>query len=63
MKWFEAFETKTQTRAPEGVSPYRTNYVAAGDGQRFLVNTQSGDGSPAPITVVMNWTSRLKRPE
>ena len=25
-----------------------------GDGQRFLINTQTGDPSPNPITVVLN---------
>lgn len=32
-----------ETRVPEGVSLYRTNYVPARDGQRFLVNTQEAD--------------------
>jgi Tol biopolymer transport system component len=60
---FEAGAPKTlfHTRAPEGVSPLRTNYVPARDGQRFLVNTQSGDTGPAPITVVLNWTAGLKK--
>ena len=50
-----------QTRTLEGVSPLRTSYVAARDGQRFLVNTQSGDIAPSPITVVLNWTAGLKK--
>ncbi|HEY8225534.1 MAG TPA: hypothetical protein VIG25_09670 [Pyrinomonadaceae bacterium] len=36
-------------------------YSAAGDGQRFLVNTLAGDPTPSPLTVVMNWTAGLKR--
>jgi Tol biopolymer transport system component len=32
-----------------------TNYSAARDGQRFLLNTPTGDNSVAPITIVLNW--------
>ena len=49
-----------QTGVHAGVSPYRTNYVPTRDGQRFLVNTLSGDPAPIPITVVLNWTAGLK---
>jgi Tol biopolymer transport system component/predicted Ser/Thr protein kinase len=60
---FEAGAPKAlfQTRVREGVNPLRTNYVPARDGQRFLVNTQSGDTGPAAITVVLNWTAALKK--
>ena len=50
-----------QTRVPEGVEAYRTHYVPARDGRRFLVNTQTGDPAPNPITVVLNWTAGVKR--
>ena len=50
-----------QTRVPTGVTANRMHYVPSRDGQRFLVNTQSGDESPLPITVVMNWTAGLKK--
>jgi phosphohistidine phosphatase SixA len=30
-------------------------------GQRFLVNTQTGDSAPTAITVVLNWTAGLKK--
>jgi Tol biopolymer transport system component len=50
-----------QTRVPEGVSANRTHYVPSRDGKRFLVNTLSGDLSPTPITVVLNWTAGLKK--
>ncbi len=50
-----------QTRVPEGVTPRRTHYVPSRDGQRFLVNTQSLDASPSPITVVLNWQAELKK--
>lgn len=36
-------------------------YTVTGDGQRFLVNTLVGDSAPVPFTIVMNWTSGLKR--
>ena len=49
-----------QTRAPAGVSTFRTNYVPSSDGRRFLVNTQI-DRAPTAITVVLNWTAGLKR--
>jgi Tol biopolymer transport system component len=50
-----------QTRVAAGVSPARSHYVPSRNGQRFLVNTQSSDPAPTPITVVLNWTADLKR--
>jgi serine/threonine protein kinase len=50
-----------QTRVPEGVTSRRTHYVASRDGQRFLINTQSGDALPNPITVVLNWQAELQK--
>jgi Tol biopolymer transport system component len=50
-----------QTKVSLGVNPYRAHYVPSRDGSRFLVNTQSGDASPTPITVVLNWTAGLKK--
>jgi serine/threonine protein kinase len=50
-----------QTRVPEGVTSRRTHYVPSRDGQRFLVNTQSGDAPPNPITVVVDWQAELKK--
>ena len=58
---FDVPKTLFQTRVPVGVNALRTNYVPTRDGQRFLVNTQSGDAGPAPITVVLNWTAGLKK--
>jgi Tol biopolymer transport system component len=49
-----------QTRVPAGVTPNRTHFVPSPDGQRFLVNTESGEEEPAFITVVTNWAARLK---
>lgn len=39
----------------------RNHYVAAPDGQRFLVNNLQDEGNTQPITFVMNWSSGLKR--
>jgi Tol biopolymer transport system component/predicted Ser/Thr protein kinase len=50
-----------QTRVPEGVEAFRTHYVPTRDGRRFLVNTQTGDPAPNPITVVLNWTAGVKK--
>jgi hypothetical protein len=50
-----------QTRVPEGVTSRRTHYVASRDGRRFLVNTQTGDALPNPITVVFNWQADLRK--
>jgi hypothetical protein len=50
-----------QPRVPAGVTANRTHFVPSRDGQRFLVNIQSGDSAPTPITVVMNWTAGLKK--
>ena len=36
-------------------------YVVAPDGQRFLINSAAGEVNQTPITVVLNWTSALKR--
>ena len=37
------------------------SYAVAADGQRFLINRLVEGNNPAPITVVLNWTSDLKR--
>jgi serine/threonine protein kinase/Tol biopolymer transport system component len=50
-----------QTRVPKGVTSRRTHYVPSRDGQRFLVNTQSGDALTNPITIVLNWQAELKK--
>ncbi|MBM3754780.1 MAG: hypothetical protein FJW38_12475, partial [Acidobacteria bacterium] len=50
-----------QTRVPLAADVYRTNYAPSRDGQRFLVNSRAGEPFPHPITVVLNWTTGLKR--
>jgi serine/threonine protein kinase/Tol biopolymer transport system component len=37
-----------------------SHYDVTGDGKRFLVDS-SGEGSSAPITLVINWTADLKK--
>jgi dipeptidyl aminopeptidase/acylaminoacyl peptidase len=58
---FELPKLLFQTRVPAGVTANRMHYVPSRDGQRFLVNTQTGDLSSNPITVVLNWTAGLKK--
>jgi hypothetical protein len=44
-----------------GLTDVRTHYAVAADGRRFLVNTIDETDVAAPITVVLNWTARLKQ--
>ncbi len=39
----------------------RNFYVAAANGQRFLVTSLLGEPVATPTTVVLNWTADLKR--
>jgi hypothetical protein len=50
-----------QTHVSGGVDFLRTHYAVRRDGQRFLVNTQTVNQAPNPITVVLNWTDGLKK--
>ena len=58
---FDVPVTLFQTRVGAGITAFRTHYVPSRDGKRFLVNTLSGDPSPTPITVVLNWSAGLKK--
>ena len=49
-----------QVRVAGGASQNRTHYVPSRDGKRFLINTPAGEPPMVPITVVLNWTARLK---
>jgi hypothetical protein len=46
------------TRIAGGQLPttFKQQYDVSKDGQRFLVNTLPGGDTPAPITLVLNWT-------
>jgi Tol biopolymer transport system component/predicted Ser/Thr protein kinase len=59
--FFDSPKALFQTRVPSGITANRMHYVPSRDGQRFLVNTQSGEASPAPITVMLNWQAGLKK--
>ena len=50
-----------QTGVTPGINAFRTHYVPSRDGRRFLINTQSGNPTPIPITVVLNWNAALRR--
>jgi len=43
-------------------APHASVYEAARDGQRFLMSVQVSDAEATPTTVVLNWTTELKRP-
>lgn len=48
-----------QTRVPVTANPYRRQYVAAPDGQRFLVNTAPENAPTPAIQVVSDWRALL----
>ncbi|HEV2827572.1 MAG TPA: hypothetical protein VGW76_08185 [Pyrinomonadaceae bacterium] len=39
----------------------RNHFVAAADGQRFLINNVVDDDNKQPITLVLNWAGGLKQ--
>ena len=49
---------RTPIAISEGMTTRRSLYVATPDGQRFLVS--ASDDAEASITVLVNWTSRLR---
>jgi hypothetical protein len=51
---------RSSTRVPRA-STRSARITASRDGRRFLVNTQSRDAAPTPITVVLNWDAALKK--
>ncbi len=40
---------------------WKNIYVPSADGQRFLMLAPANEAKPAPITVVVNWTTMLKK--
>jgi dipeptidyl aminopeptidase/acylaminoacyl peptidase len=48
------FTTRIQNRAVQP-GTQRQQYVAAPDGQSFLINTLVDDAEPPPITLLFNW--------
>ncbi|MGE0445292.1 MAG: TolB family protein, partial [Vicinamibacterales bacterium] len=53
---------QTQVVYTNSLGMEKPNYAVAPDGQRFLINTVTGDPQPSPITVVLNWPALLKKP-
>jgi eukaryotic-like serine/threonine-protein kinase len=37
------------------------SYDVSGDGERFLIITKMDDNNAAPLSVVLNWTSEMKK--
>ncbi len=61
---FEAGAARSlfQTRRREHIAAADLfSYDVSADGQRFLVNTDVGEVTSSPLTVVLNWTAELKR--
>jgi hypothetical protein len=54
-------EALFQTHVLPGITGQRMHYVPSRDGRRFLINTQTGEPPPNPITVVLNWSAGLKK--
>jgi Tol biopolymer transport system component len=46
---------------PEPSPPYQTDYAVTADGRRFLVNTVVDQPTRPALTVILNWTSGLKK--
>jgi len=46
---------------PEANPPYPTDYAVTADGQRFLVNTVVDQPTHPVLTVMLNWTSGLRK--
>ena len=40
---------------------FKAQYDVTRDGQRFLINMPLEEDAPSPITVVLNWTTSLKK--
>jgi hypothetical protein len=49
-----------KTAIPTMLNPYRMDYVAAADGQRFLMKVPVNEPPPA-ITVIINWPGLLNK--
>jgi serine/threonine protein kinase/Tol biopolymer transport system component len=54
----ELFATRIQWMEIQAVAHH---YAAAPDGQRFLMISATDEAQSSPITVVLNWTTALKR--
>jgi Tol biopolymer transport system component len=43
------------------IATVRYEYAVSSDGQRFLINTLPEETASSPITLVLNWTTTLKK--
>jgi eukaryotic-like serine/threonine-protein kinase len=43
------------------VNPFAIQYAVTGDGQRFLLLKPLAEATSTPITIILNWTSLLKK--
>lgn len=64
VKTSPAFEASTphplfHTRVTSYESPNR--YAVSADGQRFLINSSLSEVNSTPLTVILNWTSQLRK--
>ena len=51
---------QTQRRQP--ISSFAVfSYDVSGDGQRFLIITKGDEPNPAPLSVLLNWTSEMEK--
>ena len=51
-----------ETSMPQGgITDNRNNFVAFGDGQRFLVNTLADSTNLQPLTLVLNWAAEIRK--
>ena len=62
----ETFEAGTpvplfDVEVPEATAPYPGHYTVTADGQRFLVNTVIDQPTRPALTVLLNWTTGLKK--
>jgi hypothetical protein len=46
---------------PAGAVSVHNTYAVTRDGQRFLVNRPQNAATTAPLTVIVNWTSTLRK--
>jgi hypothetical protein len=58
-QWGPAVSIGDAGTSSNGLNAYP--YGVAPDGQRFLINMPTAPDGATPITVVLNWWSRLKK--
>jgi hypothetical protein len=51
---------QTHPRQPVSASDV-FSYDVSGDGQRFLILSKVDEANPAPLSVLLNWTSEIEK--